>query len=193
MCENCLGQLEDLIWEEKGSEWVRYCQPSSPKVEMVSVLLLVPRDMSSCTTASCSANWHPQRHRGFGEKSRFGSDPGRCHIHWMQNTLRIRDQSLFCLSDVCQQCCGAERLRQVHAGERESLPGDTKSVQRGCPTFSFKAIQISSAMETTGFLLLPFFVLKMELRQVYICEMAALSFHLGGSCLTECIENITLL
>lgn len=119
----------------------------------------------------------------------------------------IRDPGFFCLSSACQKRCRDERLWQ------EPQKCRTEAMQGGDPAPStplyyfgciwrkqgsrtvcfapFKAIQISSAMETAGILSLPFFTGSSTESGAFACEMTALSFHLGASCLTKLIENIT--
>lgn len=103
----------------------------------------------------------------------------RCHLQRVQDTPR--DQGFFCLSNACQQCCRDERLWQLRVSEGQPLQGRCKKRARRLSIFinsfcvfggdiwrkqgsgtdcfpPFKAIQISSAMVTTGILSLPFFI-----------------------------------
>lgn len=94
--------------------------------------------------------------------------------------------------EPCNEAIQLQRLALYSAGD---IPRKQSSKAVSFPPF--KAIQISSALETRKILSLPFFMggstssTETELQRVYICEMVVLSFHLGASCLAECVENIT--
>lgn len=153
----------------------------TPEVEVVSLLPSVPRDVSCHSTASCSAHWHTQRHRGFGEKSLFVSDPGRCHIQWVQDTFLHQGSEPFlplqCVPAVLQgweALTASYKRRRTSSGQAQKpceeglqlhrlilYSGSDIWRKRGSSTVCFppfKAIQIPSAAETTGILSLPFFI-----------------------------------
>lgn len=58
----------------------------TPEVKTVSRLPLVPRNGSSCSTSPCSARSHLKGIEVL-VRSSVGSDPGRCRVQRVQDTL----------------------------------------------------------------------------------------------------------
>lgn len=205
--ENQGGKLEALRWGEKGWKWVRDCQPSSPPRSRWShTSLLSPETCSP--TALHHVHWHPERQRSLVKIHCLAVKRGRCHVQLVQDAPLDQGPRLFlplqCVPEVLQgwgALTGApEMWNKSHARRWSSSISplciilDAIWRKQGNRTVCFppfKAIQISSAMETAGVLSLPFFTGSSTESRAFARKMTALSFHLGASCLTKLIENIT--
>lgn len=206
--ENQAGKLEAFLkWGEKGWEWVRDCQPSSPpRSRWFHTSLLSPGTCSP--TVQHPVHWHPERQRSLGENSLFGCEtwkmshsvsaghsPGSGIQASFASPVHARGAAGMRGSD--RSPCNAEQklykeVIQLHQPLCIIL-GDIwrKQGSRTVCSPPSKSIQISSAVETAGILSLPFFRGSSTESRAFAYQMTALSFHLGASCLAKLIENIT--
>lgn len=206
--ENQAGKLEAFLrWGEKGWKWVRDCQPSSlPRSRWFHTSLLSPGTCSP--TALHHVHWHPARQRSLSGNSLFGCET------WKMSRSASAGHSpgsgiqaffpLQCKPEVLQgweALTGAPAMQSKNCARRRCssinpfciILGDIwrKQGSRTVCSPPFKAIQISSAMETAGILSLPFFTGSSTESRAFACQMTALSFHLGASSLTKLTEKIT--
>lgn len=103
--ENQAGKLEALRWREKGWEWVRDCQPSSPpRSRWFHTSPLSPGTCSP--TALHHVHWHHERQRSLVKIHYLAVKYGRCHIQWVQDILLDQGPRLFlplqCMPEALQ-------------------------------------------------------------------------------------------
>lgn len=219
VCENHVGKLEVFRWEEKGCEWSESQPDSSLRSRWFHSSLLPPgmcppaalhRVLQADTLRGGEVLWKVivwVRSWKMSHSAREGHFSGwriravlASPVHASSAAgMRGSDSFVQVNESLCnadpEPCNEAIQLQRLALYSVDDIPRKQSSKAVSFPPF--KAIQISSALETRKILSLPFFMggstssTETELQRVYICEMVVLSFHLGASCLAECVENIT--
>lgn len=106
----------------------------TPEVKTVSRLPLVPRDGSSCSTSPCSAHSHLKGIEVL-VRSSFGSDPGRCRVQRVQDTLL--DWGIFASAVRARAVAerrGSDTFLQVKEVKESLCKSGAETRQGGYPT-----------------------------------------------------------
>lgn len=206
VCENHVWKLEVFKWEEKGCEWVRYCQPNMlSQSRWFHSSILSPGTFPPAALHHASPAGILRNTEVLVERDSLGVILGDVLFRDCRTLFWLGDLSCSCPYSTCQQDCREERLWRLHACEWELLDADT-AVQWGSPnspTLSARCGGCSKKPEQQDCLfstIYPNLQSNGDQRNFntailhgwqHCSEMVLLNFHLGASCLTERVGNIT--